>query len=412
MNIVERVQAILLKPVETWPVIEQESTDAQGIYKNYLIYLAAIPAVAGFIGMSLVGAGAMGMSFRVPIVAGLGNMVVGYVLSLVMIYVLAMITNALAPSFQGEKNQLNALKLIAFGSTAGMVGGVFSLIPMLSVLGLLAALYSIYLVYTGIPVLMKAPKEKAAVYTAVVVVCGIVAGIILGAASALFSGGGPGYMMGGGRPDAGDVSIKLPGTEITLDTAKLEEASKKMEAASKKMEEAQARGDSAAAGQAMNEMMGAALGGKGGKPFAPDVLQGYVPATLAGLSRSTLEARSDNAMGMNFTSVTAEYEKDDRVLEVKVQDIGAVPALAMAMGAWAQSTVNRETQEEVERIYQKDGVSIKEEYRKDGSRAEMALMLPNGVMVEVSGNNLDMDAVRSAVAALDTKGMAGLQRQP
>ncbi len=412
MNIVERVQAILLKPVETWPVIEQESTDAQGIYKNYLIYLAAIPAVAGFIGMSLVGAGAMGMSFRVPIVAGLGNMVVGYVLSLVMIYVLAMITNALAPSFQGEKNQLNALKLIAFGSTAGMVGGVFSLIPMLSVLGLLAALYSIYLVYTGIPVLMKAPKEKAAVYTAVVVVCGIVAGIILGAASALFSGGGPGYMMGGGRPDAGDVSIKLPGTEITLDTAKLEEAGKKMEAASKKMEEAQARGDSAAAGQAMNEMMGAALGGKGGKPFAPDVLQGYVPATLAGLSRSTLEARSDNAMGMNFTSVTAEYEKDDRVLEVKVQDIGAVPALAMAMGAWARSTVNRETQEEVERIYQKDGVSIKEEYRKDGSRAEMALMLPNGVMVEVSGNNLDMDAVRSAVAALDTKGMAGLQRQP
>lgn len=411
MNIVERVQAILLKPVETWPVIEQESTDAQGIYKNYLIYLAAIPAVAGFIGMSLVGAGAMGMSFRVPIVAGLGNMVVGYVLSLVMIYVLALITNALAPSFQGEKNQLNALKLIAFGSTAGMVGGVFSLIPMLSVLGLLAALYSIYLVYTGIPVLMKAPKEKAAVYTAVVVVCGIVAGIILGAASALFSGGGPGYMMGGGRPDAGDVSIKLPGTEITLDTAKLEEASKKMEAASKKMEEAQARGDSAAAGQAMNEMMGAALGGKGGKPFAPDVLQGYVPATLAGLSRSTLEARSDNAMGMNFTSVTAEYEKDDRVLEVKVQDIGAVPALAMAMGAWAQSTVNRETQEEVERIYQKDGVSIKEEYRKDGSRAEMALMLPNGVMVEVSGNNLDMDAVRSAVATLDTKGMAGLQRQ-
>lgn len=411
MNIVERVQAILLKPVETWPVIEQESTDAQGIYKNYLIYLAAIPAVAGFIGMSLVGAGAMGMSFRVPIVAGLGNMVVGYVLSLVMIYVLAMITNALAPSFQGEKNQLNALKLIAFGSTAGMVGGVFSLIPMLSVLGLLAALYSIYLVYTGIPVLMKAPKEKAAVYTAVVVVCGIVAGIILGAASALFSGGGPGYMMGGGRPDAGDVSIKLPGTEITLDTAKLEEASKKMEAASKKMEEAQARGDNAAAGQAMNEMMGAALGGKGGKPFAPDVLQGYVPATLAGLSRSTLEARSDNAMGMNFTSVTAEYEKDDRVLEVKVQDIGAVPALAMAMGAWAQSTVNRETQEEVERIYQKDGVSIKEEYRKDGSRAEMALMLPNGVMVEVSGNNLDMDAVRSAVATLDTKGMAGLQRQ-
>jgi CO/xanthine dehydrogenase Mo-binding subunit len=136
-----------------------------------------------------------------------------------------------------------------------------------------------------------------------------------------------------------------------------------------------------------------------------------VPDKLAGMERTAIEARSDSAMGMSFSSVTAEYTRDNGRVEVKVQDLGAVPALGMAMGAWAQSTVNRETQDEVERIYQKDGVSFKEEYRKDGSSAEMSVMLANGVMVELTGDNVDMDGLRGALAALDIKGLAGLKRE-
>lgn len=411
MDIVERVKAVLLKPRETWPVIDQEATDTGRIYKEYLLILAAIPAVAGFVGMSLIGMGGFGMSFRVPILAGLGNLIVGYVLTLLMVYVMALIANALAPTFGGEKNMLNAVKLIAFGSTASLVGGIFSLLPMLSMLGLLAALYSIYLIYTGIPVLMKSPTEKAAGYTAVLVVCGIVAGLVLASASALFGGmgRGPGAMMG--SSDQPELTIKTPDGEITLDTKKLEEAARKMEEAGKRMEEAQAKGDSAAAGKAMGEMLGAAMGGQGAKPFTPEELQKHVPQTLAGMERREFEARSDSAMGMSFSSVTAQYSKDDREIDVQVQDIGSVPALAMAMGAWAQSTVNRETADEVERVFQRDGVSFKEAYRKDGSSAELTMMLPNGVMVEARGSNMNMDALRDAVNGIDTQGMAGLKRQ-
>ncbi|MBA4264892.1 MAG: YIP1 family protein [Comamonadaceae bacterium] len=408
MDIVERVKAILLKPAETWPVIEQEPTDTGRIYKEYLLILAAIPAVASFIGLSLIGFGGFGMSFRVPLLAGLGNMIVSYVLSLVMIYVMSLIANALAPTFGGEKNQLNALKLMAYGSTAAMVGGIFSLLPMLSMLGLLAALYSIYLIYTGIPVLMKAPGSKAAGYTAVLVVCGIVAGVVLAAASALFGGGrGMAPMMGEGSPN---MSIKVPGAEISLDTAKLEQAARKMEEAGKRMEEAQAKGDTAAAGKAMSEMFGAAMGGQGGTPFSPDELQKFVPQTLGGMERTEFESRSDAAMGMNMSSVTARYQGNDTSMNVKVQDIGSVPALAMAMGAWAQSTVNRETADEVERIFQRDGVSFKEEYRKDGSRSEMTMMLANGIMVEFEGRNMDMDALRTAAARVDVKQLAAMKR--
>lgn len=179
MNLVERVQAILLKPKATWPEIDSEPDDAASLYKNYVMILALIPAVASFIGLSLIGIGAFGVSFRVPIVSGIANMVVGYVLSLVMVFVLALIIDAMAPTFEGTRSQIGALKLSAYASTAAFVGGVFSLLPSLSVIGALAALYGVYLLYTGLPVLMKCPPDKAVAYTAVVVVCAIVGGFII-----------------------------------------------------------------------------------------------------------------------------------------------------------------------------------------------------------------------------------------
>ena len=59
-------------------------------------------------------------------------MVIGYLLSLAIVYVLALIVDALAPTFGGTKNPIAALKLVAYGSTAGFVGGIFSLMPSLA----------------------------------------------------------------------------------------------------------------------------------------------------------------------------------------------------------------------------------------------------------------------------------------
>src|SRR5437763_6447900 len=99
MSLIERVQSILLRPKQTWPVIAAEPADVATIYSRYLVILAAIPALCGFIGWTLVGAGAFGVSFKMPIATGLFQMVVGYVLSLVVVYVLALIVNALARTF-------------------------------------------------------------------------------------------------------------------------------------------------------------------------------------------------------------------------------------------------------------------------------------------------------------------------
>ncbi|NCU65997.1 YIP1 family protein [Acidovorax sp. 210-6] len=377
--LLQRVLDILMRPRETWLQINAEDGNPGRIYLGYLVFLAAIPAVAGFIGYSLVGVGAFGISVRVPVVQGLVSMVVGYVLSLAMVYVLALIANMLAPRFQAQQDMGSAFKLVAYASTAGMLGGVFSILPSLAMLGLLAALYSVYLIYSGIPVLMKAPQEKAVGYTAALVVCGILAGIVVGLATSLVTPGARGLGAGmAGMGDTGSVAMKVPGTDIKIDTGRLEEASRKME-------EAQAKGDTQAAAKAATEMMGAALGGKGGEPFAPKLLRDTLPERVGDLPRTAIEARSESAMGMQFTHVSAQYTHEDKELEIQIQDLGAVPALRMAMAGWATTTAESENADEVERIYRQGDTTIKESYRKDGSSSDVALMLPNGVMVQAYG---------------------------
>lgn len=377
--LLQRVLDILMRPRDTWLQIDAEDGNPARIYLGYLVFLAAIPAVAGFIGYSLIGVGAFGISVRVPVVQGLVSMVVGYVLSLAMVYVLALIANMLAPRFQAQQDMGSAFKLVAYASTAGMLGGVFSILPSLAMLGLLAALYSVYLIYSGIPVLMKAPQEKAVGYTAALVVCGILAGIVVGLTTSLVTPGARGLGAGmAGMGDTGSVAMKVPGTDIKIDTGRLEEASRKME-------EAQAKGDTQAAAKAATEMMGAALGGKGGEPFAPKLLRDTLPERVGDLPRTAIEARSESAMGMQFTHVSAQYTHEDKELEIQIQDLGAVPALRMAMAGWATTTAESENADEVERIYRQGDTTIKESYRKDGSSSDVALMLPNGVMVQAYG---------------------------
>jgi hypothetical protein len=186
MNIVERAKRILLDPKKEWDVISRETPSASELHKGYIMPLAAIGPAASIIGMSIVGLSIpFAGSFRLPLTTAIGSAVVQYVLSLVGVYLLARIVDFLAPTFSGEKNSDQALKLAAYSYTAGWLSGIFVMIPALGFLTVLG-LYGLYLIYTGIPILMKAPREKALGYTVTVVIAAVVIAAIIGWASRFF----------------------------------------------------------------------------------------------------------------------------------------------------------------------------------------------------------------------------------
>jgi hypothetical protein len=186
MNLVERVKRILLSPKTEWEVIDVEPTTVAELYTRYIVPLAAIGPLAQLIGYSVFGVTVPFVgTYRVPIGSAITQAIVTYVLTLAGTYVLALIIDALAPPFNGQRSQIQALKLAAYSLTASWVAGIFALIPGLRILTVLG-LYSLYLLYLGLPVLMKTPREKAMGYTVVVIIAAIVLSLVIGAIAGIF----------------------------------------------------------------------------------------------------------------------------------------------------------------------------------------------------------------------------------
>ena len=404
MNVIERAKAILLKPAETWPVIDAEPATIGSIYKDWLVIMAAIPAVCTFIGLSVIGAGMFGYGFRIPIVYGLESMIVRYVMALIGAFVVALIVDALAPTFGGTKNQVSALKVVAYGGTASYVAGFLSILPSLSILGLIAACYSIYLIYLGLPVLMKCPREKAAGYTAVIIIIGIVAAIIIGAASAMFMPGRA-AMFGSAAPAA---VFTTPNGDVAVDTGALDATAKRMDAARARMEAAQKSGDPASAGAALGEMMGA-LTGSGGTPIPAADLKAQLPESLGALKRESFETNGGSAVGISASVAKAGYVAGDQRVELSLTDMGGLGGLA-SVATWANVSVDKETPDGIEKTYKDSGRTIHETYRKDGSHSEYTVILKNGVIVQTSGQKIDGATLKSMASAVNLDAIEAMKR--
>jgi hypothetical protein len=181
MDIVSRVQAILLKPKEEWITIKEESTSVSQLFTSYAMILAAIPALSQFIGLAIFG---RNIPFRGVVRYGFGTAffyaIFSYIATLLTVYVLGIIINALASSFSSKQNQVNAMKLSVYSMTAAWMVGVVHLIPLLRMLAWVGLLYGLYILYLGFAAtLMETPKDKVLAYFLVSLVVSLVVTIVL-----------------------------------------------------------------------------------------------------------------------------------------------------------------------------------------------------------------------------------------
>ncbi len=178
--IIKRVMAIITKPVEEWEVIKNETMSTSDMYMKYAVILAAIPAIAGFIGWMVIGKSYAFITVRMPVSNALIWAVMIYALNLVSPFILALIMDALAPSFGATKDMNRSLKVAIFSSTAAWVGGIFNIIPSLALIGSLFGLYGLYLLYLGMKSLKESPADKLMGYVIVTIVVEVVLFFLIG----------------------------------------------------------------------------------------------------------------------------------------------------------------------------------------------------------------------------------------
>jgi hypothetical protein len=409
-KLVARAKAMLLSPKTEWPVVATEPTTVADLYKGYIIPLAAIPAIFTFLKMSIIGTTVMfAGTFRLGIGAGLTQMVLAYVLSLASVYVTALIINGLAPPFGGQKDSIQALKTMAFASTAAWVSGAAQIVPGIGWLIMIAGgIYSIYTLYLGLPHTMKCPQDKAGGYTAVVVIVAIVLYFVIGAVI--------GSVVGVGSMMRGTTFSSSSDSNVTIDKdsslGKLEQWSKDVEAASKKLEAAQQSGDQAQQEEALKTMMGAAFsGGQQVESLAPDRLKAFVPEKLAGLSRSSIASERNAAMGIQISQANATYtDESGRELRLEITDAGTAKGL-LGLASWAGMEGEREENGRYEKTFREDGKLIHEEWDSNDSTGEYSVVVGDRFTVKVAGGAGNVQDLREAAESLDLGGLAELRTE-
>lgn len=374
--IIARAKAILLKPAEEWPRIAAEATSAKEVYLGYVVPLAAIGPICRFLRGQIFGWGAFGISYHPGLLGGLAELVVGYVLALVGIFVLTLIADALAPKFAGQANRTNATKLIAYGATASFVAGIFSLIPGLGILAILG-LYSFYLFYTGAEPLMRVPRDKALAYTLVTLLCAVVLSVVVSAVTMpvlrLLGGGA----LVGGLAGSGDVpgKVALPG------------------------------GGSIDVGQANSAAapMQAATSGKK-PPIDPSVLQGLLPSSVGAFQRTAIESSAMGAMG---SSADGTYTSGSRSYHLKVTDMAAMGALA-GLGTALGVQDSKQDADGYEKTGTVDGHLQSEAWHKSSSSGKFGVIISSRFSIDAEGSAESIDDLKAAVAAVDQNRLASL----
>lgn len=375
-TLIGRVQRLLLSPKSEWAAIEQEPADTQKLIVNYVVPLAAIPAVASFIKFAVIGVGFGAVTYRLPIGAALVNGIMSFVLAIVGVFILAFIVDWLAPRFGATKNFGQALKLAAYTPTASWVAGVFLIIPMLWIVTLAGGIYSLYLLFVGLPLLMKPEAAKATQYTVVSILAAIVAAVVLNFVVGTVTPG----------PNLGDMRVSG--------------AARKLDERAARIEKAAESGDVAA-------VLGA-LGGADGEVRIVDseALRALAPERVAGLPRQSVEVESMSAP-VNAVVMTAVYREGARRVRLKITNSSMVSAM-MGVTGLTGAEYDRRTDDGYERMNRRGDSIIMEEWSKSSKRAHYGRSIGNAFLIEAEATGLDMDDVKKVVNAIKDRDLKRL----
>jgi hypothetical protein len=176
---ISNAKSIVLNQEAEWTRMMAEESERQSLLR-YGITLIVVAYVLLFVLSFLF---SMAVSLVAPFSAMhmMTSVVVQFGLSVASLYFVPNILAMLAPSFGGENNQLNALKLFVFASTPAWLGTSVGVIPIIGWLAAIAgALYAVFLFWKHFTQALSIPEDKKVQYLAVAVLILIAVHFVIG----------------------------------------------------------------------------------------------------------------------------------------------------------------------------------------------------------------------------------------
>jgi hypothetical protein len=174
--IFSRAWGLFTAPDAEWDQIRQEDTTVPNLMFGYVLPVAAVPTFGAMIGSLIFGNRLPdGSVSRPDVFAALANGVVTCLSVIALVYLVGLLINLIAEQFDGDRHEMNALKVAAYTPTPVLVTGLFSIYPPLWWVSILGVAWSAFLLYKGLPALMRCPQERAPAYATTVMIVSLIA---------------------------------------------------------------------------------------------------------------------------------------------------------------------------------------------------------------------------------------------
>ncbi len=400
-RIIERIKNILLTPKTEWPAIAADTAPAPSIYKGHVLLLAAVSALASWLGSSVLGAafGALGFGAGFFLLTA----ILGFLMTFVAVFVSAWLTNALAPNFGGTADALQALKTVAYAWTATWVASIAGIVPLIGWLVAIAGVvYAIYLFYMGCQHTMKVPADKAAGFTAVVILLTIVLMFIVNMITTSVA------TMVAGRSLLGGAASQIERAA--------EAAEKAAESASAAGSDSSKSGAAAAAAgaAAVSSVLGALAGKEGAvirEALPTDEIKTFLPESIGAMKRLSMSVNRSQAMGMQISQGEASYDAGDgKRISLSVVDTGgAAGFVAMAGAAVAMGEQESESDTGFTRTKRDGSRWFHEEWDKSSGQGEYSVFVADRFVVKADGEASSFDQIKSVVGGVDLSRLEALK---
>lgn len=130
-------------------------------------------------------------------------------------------------------------------------------------------------------------------------------------------------------------------------------------------------------------------------------LVALLPASLAGMQRGTPRGEANQAMGLKTSSADVDFSGPNGArINVSIKDATAISGLA-GIAQMANNGTESEQGDNYEKNETLGGQAVHEKWEAASKHGELSLIVASRYGVDVTGDNVDMAALKSALAQID-----------
>ncbi len=132
-------------------------------------------------------------------------------------------------------------------------------------------------------------------------------------------------------------------------------------------------------------------------------LKALLPDRLGWMKQTEHSSERSGFFGFRVATAEARYESKNKWIEIELVDLGGMPIARIGLNFWDEMDIDRESKEEVERTYMKNGDKYHEKYNKKSKEGELKTVLSERYVLSVKGGNVSLDDLEDARDKVKTR---------